>query len=118
MRAMTASPATWRMRWSAWPRRAARSWRSRADRGSDGRRIGGLLDRVRLALVAITDEMQRLGLQARRAAPVDERLRLAMRHPDLAGLHLADRREQIVPIGVIGNDERQLDALLARPGAD
>ena len=52
-----------------------------------------------------------------RRAPVHQRILLAVRDPDFAGAGRGDRRGEPVPVGVIGNDQRQLDAVLARPRA-
>jgi len=46
-----------------------------------------------------------------------ERIGLAMGDPHLRAACLADRRAQVVPVRMVGNHERQLDAALARAGA-
>ncbi len=46
---------------------------------------------------------------------MDQRVLAAMRYPDFAGLQLADRVGQFVPVGMVGQDQRQLD--IALPGA-
>ncbi len=46
-----------------------------------------------------------------------ERIGLAMGDPQLRAAGFADRRAQIVPIRMIGDDERQLHAALAGAGA-
>ena len=44
-----------------------------------------------------------------------ERVLLAVGDPDLAGAGLPDGAAEIVPVGMVGDHEGQLDALLARP---
>ena len=45
-----------------------------------------------------------------------QRVLLAVGDPDLAGAGLQDGAAEVVPVGMVGDDERQLDALLAGPG--
>ena len=71
-----------------------------------------------LVLVAIADDIERPRFQSARRAPMHQRILLAVRNPDFAGAGRGDGRGQAVPVGVIGNDQRQLDAVLARPRAD
>ena len=46
-----------------------------------------------------------------------QRVLLAVRDPDLGRAGRRDGRGQAVPVGVVGDDQRQLDAALARAGA-
>ena len=46
---------------------------------------------------------------------VDQRLLAAVRHPHLGRAHLVEGGVQLVPVGVVGNHQRQLDAALPRP---
>ena len=62
----------------------------------------------------IADEVQRPRLDAHRAAPMHQRVLFAMRDPDLSGARLANGFGEPVPIAMIGDDERQLDAALTR----
>ena len=41
-----------------------------------------------------------------------------MRDPELARSKFLHRLGEFLPIGVVGDDERELDALLARAGSD
>ena len=68
-------------------------------------------------LLAIADDIERPRLEPARDAPVHQRILLAVRDPDLAGAGRGDGRGEAVPIGVIGNHQRQFDAMLARPRA-
>lgn len=51
-------------------------------------------------------------------APSDKRLLAAVGHPDLRWGQFRDRTGQLIPIAVIGQDDRQFHALLARALAD
>ena len=57
--------------------------------------------RLRLALIAIADHMERLRAQALHMAPMNERIFCAMGNPDFTSTCFADRAAKIVPIGVI-----------------
>ena len=57
-------------------------------------------------------------LSPRLAELVDESVVAAVRHPDLAGARLGDGGEKLRPVGMIGDDERQLDAALAHAAFD
>ena len=50
-------------------------------------------------------------------APVHQRVLLAVRHPDFRRAGRGDGRGQAVPVGVVGDHQRQLDAALARARA-
>ena len=81
------------------------------------RRPAAVADAVRLVLVAIADDGERPRFQPARLAPMHQRVLLAVRHPDFGGAGRGDGGGQAIPVGVVGNDERQLDAALARPRA-
>ena len=49
---------------------------------------------------------------------VDKRVLAPVRHPDFFGAGFGNGLDQLRPIDVIGNDERQLDAALAGPAAN
>ena len=78
-----------------------------------GRRSGS--GAVGLVLVAIADDVERPRLQAVRHAPMHQRVLLPVRHPHLAGAGRRDGCGEPVPVGMVGDDQRQLDAALARP---
>jgi hypothetical protein len=46
----------------------------------------------------------------------NQRVFLAMRHPDFRRARRRDRRGEAIPVGMVGDHQRQLDAALARPG--
>ena len=71
-----------------------------------------------IALVLVADEVERPRGDAGKLAPAHQRLLAAMRDPDLRGAGLADRRGQLVPVGMVGDDQRQLDAALLGALAD
>src|SRR5688572_25130785 len=71
-----------------------------------------------IPLILIADEVQRLRRNALQFAPAHQRLLAAVRHPDLAGARLDDGFQKLVPVGMVGDDERQLDAALFRALAD
>ena len=86
----------------------------------DGDRLACLLvvgDAVRLVLVAIADDVERPRLQSLQAAPMHQRVFLPVRDPDFAGAGRLDGLAQAVPVGVIGNHQRQLHEALPRAGA-
>ena len=60
----------------------------------------------RRLVVAIAEHMQRLGRNSAPARTVHQRVRLAMRDEKRCAAGLDDRGAEPVPIGVIGNDER------------
>jgi len=62
--------------------------------------------------------MQRPRGDAFHLAPAHQRLLAAMRHPDFLRACLLDREGQFIPIGMVGNDQRQLDAALLGALAD
>ena len=51
----------------------------------------------------------------RSAERMHQRLVAAMRHPDLGRAHLVDGAVQLVPIGMVGDHQRQFDATRLRP---
>ena len=70
-----------------------------------------------LILVAVADEVERPRGKALCLAPMHQRIFLAVGDPDLAGAGGFDGRGQAVPVGVIGNHQRQFDAALPGAGA-
>ena len=66
-----------------------------------------------LFLVAIADEIERPRGKPARLAPMHQRVFLAVGDPDLAGAGRLDGRGQAVPVGMIGDHQRQFDAALA-----
>ena len=91
------------------------SLRERGPRAVVCGRLAG--QRLRLALVAVPEEVQRPRPNPLQPAPVHQRVLLPVRDPDLPGPGLQDGAPEIVPVAMVGDDERQLDPLLARPAA-
>src|SRR5690606_17273141 len=54
------------------------------------------------------NQMQRLGCDALQLAPAHQRLLAAMRHPDFAGSRFPYGFQKLVPVRMIGDDQRQL----------
>ena len=82
----------------------------RRDYRGDGRRRASLF-----GLLVAADERQCAGLASERAEIMDKCILAPVRDPDFFGARLHDGLDQFRPIDVIGDDERQLDAELARP---
>ena len=72
--------------------------------------------RALVVLVLVADEVQLAGLDLVGHAPMLQRFLAAVGDPDFARREFADGRRQLVPVGMIGNDQRQLDVALPRAG--
>src|SRR4051812_5624031 len=66
-------------------------------------------------LLVVAHQVQRPGAHAHGGGGVDQRLLPPVRDPDLGRLHLRDRRQQLVPVGVVRDHQRQLDPARLRP---
>ena len=66
-----------------------------------------------VVLVLIADQVELARLDLAGHAPVLERFLAAVGDPDFARGQLLDRRGQLVPVGMVGDDQRQLDHALA-----
>src|SRR5947209_16771280 len=86
--------------------------------GSYERRVGLIRRIARLARVdlflAVADQVQRPRGKPLAARPMDERILFTMRDPKLGAAGRENRVAELVPVRMVGNDERQLDAALAR----
>src|SRR5262249_57045712 len=83
------------------------------------RRAGrGALRRPSLVVVLAADQCERAALASSRLDMVQEGVLAPMRYPHLPSASLRDGCGQLVPIGVVGDHKRKLDALLARARAD
>src|SRR5690606_41341356 len=71
-----------------------------------------------LRLVLVAHEVQRTRRDALQFAPARQRLLAAMRDPHLAGTGVGDRLRELVPVRMVGDDQRQFDPALPRPLAD
>src|SRR6478736_8297056 len=69
-------------------------------------------------LVLAADQRKRAALTPGQLDVMQERVLAAVRNPHLVRAGLVNRPRQFAPIGVVGDDERQLDTTLPRPGAD
>src|SRR5215203_7497020 len=71
-----------------------------------------------VVLILVADEVQLARLDLVEHAPVLQCFLTPVRDPDFARRKLADRAGQLVPVGMVGDDQRQLDVRLPRPLAD
>ncbi len=71
-----------------------------------------------ITLVLIPHQIERPRLDLTGHAPVHQRFFAAMRYPHFLGRDLRQRRGQFVPVGVVGQDQRQFDPALYRALAD
>src|SRR5690606_19947430 len=68
--------------------------------------------RASVALIFIADEMQRLCRYVLQLAPANESFLTPMGNPNFCGGDFRYGRRQLIPVAMVGNDERQFDALL------
>jgi hypothetical protein len=71
-----------------------------------------------IILILITDQVQRARLDLASHAPVHQRFFAAVRHPDFLRRDFGEGRGQFVPVGVVGEDQREFDPALHRALAD
>ena len=71
-----------------------------------------------IILILIPDQIQRARLNLAGHAPVDQRFFATVGYPDFLRRNLGQRRRQFVPVGMVGQDQRQLHAALNRALAD
>jgi hypothetical protein len=64
------------------------------------------------SLIFIAHQRQRLGCITVEFGPARQRIFAAMGDPDVFRRHISDRLGQFVPVRMIGDDQRQLDAAL------
>src|SRR5690348_2406024 len=64
--------------------------------------------------ILVADKVQLAGLDLMRHAPVLQRFLAAMRDPHFGRLELANGHGELVPVGMVGDDQRELDVTLAR----
>src|SRR3712207_9584754 len=63
-----------------------------------------------LLVVAEADQVQRAAADSALGHGVDQRVVAPVRHPDLRRAHLVHGGVQLRPVGVVADDQRQLDA--------
>lgn len=70
---------------------------------------------VGVLAVVIAYHIERAGVSSIQFAPVDKCLLRAMGHPDLLGTRFQNGAAKVVPVGMVGQDQRQLCPSLTRP---
>ncbi len=76
--------------------------------------VAGLhVDALGFLFLAVADHVQRPRLQAARPAPMHQCILGAVGHPDVGGAGGDDGGGEAVPVAVVGDHQRQLDAALA-----
>src|SRR6478672_6726208 len=69
-------------------------------------------------LVLIAEKGKGASLEARLPAIMDQRLLAAVGHPNFLRSRFADGFDEFDPVAMVGDDERQFNALLLGAGAD
>src|SRR3546814_16785155 len=76
------------------------------------------LFRSLIVLILIADEVELPRLDLVHGEPVDQRLLAAVRDPHLPGRDFGEGSGELVPVGMVGDDQRQLDIALTGALAD
>jgi hypothetical protein len=67
------------------------------------------------ALIVVGNDVERLGLEALLLAVIDQRILAAVRDPNLRCARIGDGLPQLVPVGMVGDHQRQLHPTLLGP---